>query len=283
MAKMAMWIKLALAALFLVGLGFWLRPFFAGDRLLQPILAQWGDLTLHWYGFLIALGIVFGLGLTLYYTNRFFHVSIDAILTAAIWMIVGGMLGARLVFVLLKWPLFTEDWTQIFAYTAGGLSIHGAVLGGLAALAIYSRLAKISVLKLANLFMPAVVLGQAIGRFGNFFNQEAYGGPTNLPWKMFVTLEMRPAEFTDVAFFHPTFLYEALGLLIILGILFWLIQRQPFVLFGWYLILYSGLRFFIEFLRIDSDMWGVLTVAQWASVAIAGVGAWLLINQRKPV
>ena len=166
-------------------------------------------------------------------------------------------------------------------YIQWGLSIHGTILGGLLALAIYSRLSNLPVLKFANLFIPAVVLGQAIVRFGNFFNQEAFGGPTTIPWKMFVSPEFRPVGLEEVAFFHPTFLYESIGLLIILGILLALLKKNPSVLFGWYLILYSSLRFFIEYARIDSDMWGPLTIAQWASIGIVIIGVWLITKYRK--
>lgn len=281
MINMKTWTKFALVALFLILVGFWLVPFFAGEKFINPIFFAFGGFTVYWYGFLITMAIILGTLLSIKYVNRFFGFDIDTMLTAVIWLIIGGMVGARLVFVILKWSFFAGDWIQILHYTQGGLSIHGAILGGLAALAIYAHMAKLPVLKFANLFIPAVVLGQAIGRFGNFFNQEAFGGPTDLPWKMFVSPEFRPETLQTVVFFHPTFLYESIGLLIILVVLLSLLKRNPSVLFGWYLVLYSSLRFVIEFFRIDSDMWEMFTVAQWASIGIVIVGVWLIAKYKK--
>jgi phosphatidylglycerol:prolipoprotein diacylglycerol transferase len=278
---MKTWTKFALVALFLILVGFWLVPFFAGEKFINPIFFAFGGFTVYWYGFLITMAIILGTLLSIKYVNRFFGFDIDTMLTAVIWLIIGGMVGARLVFVILKWSFFAGDWIQILHYTQGGLSIHGAILGGLAALAIYAHMAKLPVLKFANLFIPAVVLGQAIGRFGNFFNQEAFGGPTDLPWKMFVSPEFRPETLQTVVFFHPTILYESIGLLIILVVLLSLLKRNPSVLFGWYLVLYSSLRFVIEFFRIDSDMWEMFTVAQWASIGIVIVGVWLIAKYKK--
>lgn len=281
MFQLKWWTKLALVAVFFIAMGFWLAPYFAGNQVVNPVFLQMGDFTIYWYGLLMALAVLLGTGFSIFYLNRWFGFDIDTIVTAIIWLVVGGMVGARLVFVGLKWSLFAGDWTQIFNYTQGGLSIHGAILGGFLALVCYARLSKHSTLEFANLFIPAVVLGQAIGRFGNFFNQEAFGGPSQLPWKMWVAPQFRPVSFETTEYFHPTFLYESLGLLVILAFLLMWLPKHRTTLFGWYLVLYSSLRFIVEFFRIDSDMWYLLTIAQWASVAIVIVGWWLIAKSKK--
>ncbi|MEA1909467.1 MAG: prolipoprotein diacylglyceryl transferase family protein, partial [Patescibacteria group bacterium] len=128
--------------------------------------------------------------------------------------------------------------------------------------------------------MP-VILGQIIGRFGNFVNQEAFGPPTDLPWKMWVAVNNRPTGFEDFAYFHPTFLYEVIGLIILFVIL--RLFRDRLKLSGsrfWiYIIGYSILRYFVEYFRVDSDFWGSLTVAQWGSLVLIVIGV-ILFNLR---
>src|SRR5690606_30578793 len=114
-------------------------------------------------------------------------ISLDHISSASIWAILGGIIGARLLFVILKWSDFANSIPEIFGLQGGGLSIHGAILGGLIAVIIYSRINRLRWLNLADLLVIGIPIGQAIGRFGNFIDQEAYGGATCLPWKMYIS------------------------------------------------------------------------------------------------
>jgi len=137
----------------------------------------------------------------------------------------------------------------------------------MAGLMLTAKKYKLPIFKTFDLFVPGVLIGQLIGRLGNFFNQEAFGPPTNLPWKMFIAPALRPANFSDANFFHPTFLYEMLGLALILALIIYLGRKAhwPGSLFLIYISAYAVLRFFIEFFRIDSDYLGKLSLAQWGS------------------
>lgn len=257
-----------LSGLYLViGVLFWqLKPYFEGDKIIQPLLGAIGPVELHWYGLLIALGIISGL-IWLQVTTKALELR-QRITDLMLWAVLGGIIGARLLFMILKWPEFS-NWQGMVNLTTGGLSIHGALIGGMISLSLFARRYHLSVAKIFDLFVPAVLIGQIIGRFGNFFNQEAFGPPTNLPWKMFVAENFRPPQFITDQFFHPTFLYEAIGLgVILLIILYWRSSlKLPGSLTLLYLGLYSVLRIVIEFFRVDSDYLGQLTIAQWGSLA----------------
>ena len=171
------------------------------------------------------------------------------------WVIVGGFIGARLYHVLSSAGYYAQNPIDILKVYNGGLSIYGAVLGGIITLWVYTRLVTchLSLVTLLDWLAPSVVLGQIIGRFGNLFNYEAFGYATNLPWKMFVPEQFRPEQFWNYSFFHPWFLYEALGNVIILFLLLKIGKtKRPGVLVFSYLLLYNLLRFALEFLRIDS-------------------------------
>lgn len=275
-------LKLALGAAFIVMLGFFLAPYFTGDKPLDPVMVQLGWTTIYWYGFLIVVSIVAGFLLAAGYLAPRFSLSFEHLLNITIWALAGGLVGARIVFVILKWPIYAGNLSEIWLFPHGGLSIHGAVLFGALAILIYTRFTKLNFWKIGDMIAPALILGQAIGRFGNFVNQEAFGGPTDLPWKMFVAPEFRPAGLEDFVYFHPTFLYESIFALGILVVLLSLIKRKlpAGYVMATYLILYSSLRFIVEFFRIDSDTWGVLTVAQWASLALIILGAYILYKRR---
>lgn len=261
----------------------WIEPYFSGVRLINSIFLHLGSWQIHWYGLLMATAVIAGWYL-LDRTAKGTYLA-EKTLDFIIWISLGGIVGARLLFVLLKWSDFAGNWRDILSLSQGGMSIHGALVGGFIASVIYCRYSKISLTQTLDMLIAPLLLGQIIGRFGNFFNQEAFGGPTNLPWKMFVAPNFRPEGYLDNSFFHPTFLYEAIGL----GLLLWLVVRfrklslPPGALILIYLIGYSVLRFGIEFFRIDSDKLGQLTVAQWGSIAIimGGVIIGLILKKRR--
>lgn len=274
--------KVVLGAVFVLMLGFVLAPYFAGTKTLNPVMLDLRWATVYWYGFLIVVGILVGYLVAAWYLAPARGLDQEHLLNIIIWALVGGLIGARLVFVILKWQLYAGSPLEILMLTHGGLSIHGAVLFGALGVWLYTRLARLDFWKVADILAPAVILGQVIGRFGNFVNQEAFGGPTDLPWKMFVAPAARPPDFINYAYFHPTFLYEAILGLVVLAFLLYVFYRnlKPGYVLAWYLILYSSLRFLTEFFRIDSDRWGMLTIAQWASLVIILLGIYIVYKRK---
>ena len=161
--------------------------------------------------------------------------------------------------------------------------VIGGAIGLALALSKYPRNQRArTALQLVDIITPGLILAQAIGRFGNFINQEAFGRPTSLPWGLFIDLAHRPIGYAQFDFFHPTFLYEALGDIAIFILLWWLSMGKKSaplgVVSGWYFLLYGILRFFVEGVRLDSLLFGSSRVAQWMSLLFVGIGVALLLN-----
>lgn len=187
-------------------------------------------------------------------------------------LIISGIIGARLYYVLLNQYYYFKYPSEILAIWHGGISIHGAILGGLIAGLFYLKRRNLPFLNYADAVSFGLCIGQAIGRWGNFFNSEAFGMPTDLPWKLFIPIEKRPFSLISYDFFHPTFLYESLLDLLIFFILLSLYRKfldKSGMIFVLYLLLYSFVRIGIEYLRVDSvlNIFG-FPVAQWVSVLV---------------
>jgi len=244
-----------------------------------PVLVDIGPFTVRWYGLLIASAVLIGVSLSQYLARRR-SVDPDLLGDLAIWLVVGAIPCARLYYVLFEWENYAQQPQDIFAIWKGGIAIHGAILGGLLAALIFARLQRISFWQLADLVAPSLILGQAIGRWGNFFNSEAFGRPTDLPWKLLIPVDRRPPGYTQFEYFHPTFLYESLwnlGVFALLMVLFFWGLRHPGrlkvgTLFLVYLVAYSAGRFWIEGLRMDSLMLGPLRIAQVVSLTEILIG-----------
>src|SRR5579883_1520728 len=174
-----------------------------------PILVKIGPLTIRWYGLLIASAVLIGVTLSQYLAKRR-NVNPELLGDLSIWLVIGAIPMARLYYVLFQWPEYAQHPERIIAIWQGGIAIHGAIIGGVIAALIFAKLKRISFWQLADLVAPSLILGQAIGRWGNFFNSEAFGRPTNLPWKLYIPLERRPPGYEGFEYFHPTFLYESL-------------------------------------------------------------------------
>lgn len=249
-----------------------------------PVLFEAGPITIRWYGFLIATAVLIGVTLSQWLAKRR-QVDPDLIGDLAIWLVIGAIPCARLYYVIFQWQEYMQRPEDIFAIWKGGIAIHGAIIGGTLAALIFARLNKISVWQLADLVVPSLALGQAIGRWGNFFNSEAFGAPTNLPWKLFIPVSSRPVEYITYEYFHPTFLYESLWnflvFIVLLSLFFWGLKNPKQFKVGTlslvYLIAYSCGRIWIEGLRTDSLMLGPLRVAQVISLAMIALGIWGLL------
>ncbi len=254
-------------------------------------LIELGPLIIRWYGLLIASAVLIGVSLSQYLAKRR-NVDPNLLGDLVIWLVIGAIPAARLYYVLFEWKQYSQHPEQIIAIWNGGIAIHGAIIGGTLAAIIFSRIQKISFWQLADLVAPSLILGQAIGRWGNFFNSEAFGDPTDLPWKLYIPQQRRPLNFINFEYFHPTFLYESLWNLMVLGLLLTLFFRglkgKPRLKVGTlalvYMVAYSLGRVWIEGLRTDSLMIGPLRIAQIVSLSAISLGllglAWLYLLRR---
>src|SRR5499426_550474 len=206
----------------------------------------------------------------------------DDIISVGQWAILAGLAGARLYEVAFNWDYYGRYPSKIIAVWEGGLAMHGGIIVGFLTGVILASRWRVPVLRGLDVAAPSVILGQAIGRWGNFFNEEAFGRPTDVPWKLYISPPHRPPEHAAAEYFHPTFLYESLwALAVFIALIAWLRPRyrdQPGALAFWYIGLYSVGRFAIEGLRLDSFWVAGFRVAQIASVAgiaVAVIGlAW---------
>lgn len=221
-----------------------------------------------WYGVLIALGMLIGIALAVREAKRV-GISEDDVLNIAIITIPVAIICARLYYVIFSWDYYSQNPSEIFNIRGGGLAIHGGLIGGILTGFIYAKVKKLDFFKTADAVMVGMPLAQAIGRWGNFINGEAHGGPTSLPWGIMV----------DGVKVHPTFLYESIwDFGIFLFIMFYMRKKKTYegeVIVS-YITLYSIGRFFIEGLRTDSLMFGPIRMAQF--ISLVGVVGGLVLH-----
>lgn len=244
-----------------------------------PILLDVGFISLRWYGFLIASAVLIGVFIA-QKLAKYRNIDPDLISDLVIWLVVGAIPMARIYYVLFEWQNYAQHPQDIIAIWQGGIAIHGAIIGGVIAALIFSKINRQSFWQLADVIAPSLILGQAIGRWGNFFNSEAFGSPTNLPWKLYIPPNNRPADYINFEYFHPTFLYESiwnLGVFVLLiSIFFFGVKNhhklKTGTIFLSYLIAYSLGRVWIEGFRTDSLMLGFLRIAQVVSLSSIVLG-----------
>ena len=271
--------------------------------LLLPLYNGSQKLHIYFYGVLIMTGVIAAAILS-YFEAKRRKLNPEIILDVLFWIILGGIIGARIWHIFtpppsmmitdpisgkLVNPYFAGGYPHlldIINIRNGGLGIPGAVIGGALALWIYCRSKKLSFLTWTDVIVPGLALAQAIGRWGNFFNQELYGKPTNLPWKIYIEPSRRVAGYENFSYFHPLFLYESLYNLACMGFLLWLGRRFPKWLkegdlFLIYLILYPIGRFFLEFLRLDSSqLWGINANQTFVAI-VALISAGIMVYRHK--
>jgi len=237
-----------------------------------------GPVTFHLYGLMIGLGVLVGAWVASKKDKKIWD--------CLVWVIGGGIIGARLYHVVDWWSYYSQHLSQIPAVWQGGMGIYGGILGGILGLWIYTRRREepnLRLLKLLDAGALGLPLGQAIARWGNYFNQELYGLPTNLPWGIYIRPENRLLEVMDFKYFHPLFLYESLWCLIIFIIIINIIKVIPMgkgKIFAVYLGLYGLGRFFLEFLRLEAWTINGVNVAQMISAGLI-LGALGFIMGRK--
>jgi len=255
-----------------------------------------GPLTIHFYGIIIMLGVLAAAWVASREAHRRGEDS-EVIWDALVWVVIGGVLGARIWHILTPpESMVVQGLTTMYYLThpldalaiwRGGLGIPGAVIGGALTLYLYSRRHGLHFTLWVDIVAPGLALGQAIGRWGNFFNQELYGAPSNLPWGLYIEPQYRLAGYEAVERYHPLFLYESLYNLANMVLLLWIARRfekslKPGDVFLTYLIVYPVGRFFLEFLRLDASRVIGLNINQTLMLVVALVsGISLFIRHRK--
>ena len=253
----------------------------------DPIAVTLGPLQVRWYGLCLALGVAAGYLLARRAFQRAGR-AVDELEELLLGLVLCGLVGARLLDVFLfEWWYFSRHLSEVWYVWQGGLAFHGGLLGGAVYLWWFSRRRSLRLLVLADLLAPALALGQAIGRWGNYFNQELFGLPTNLPWGITISPQNRPAGFEAFTTFHPTFLYESLLLGLLAVALVWFSRRKPHTgqVFALYLIASGVIRFSLEFLRLDvQSVYFSVRAGIWVALTVIalGVGLWLWVRRTTP-
>jgi phosphatidylglycerol:prolipoprotein diacylglycerol transferase len=257
----------------------------------MPTGFQLGPLYIRFYGIILMLGAVAAAFVAEREVRRR-GMKGDLVWDALIWLLIGGIIGARLWHVFLPsvsnealgitLRSYLNNPLDILITWNGGLGLPGAVIGGLIALYIFCRRKKLDFLVWVDIAAPALALGQAIGRWGNYINQELYGAPTSLPWKIFIAPANRLPGYEAVAYYHPLFLYESLWNFANFLLLMWLSRKHsdkllPGDIFLVYLIIYPFGRFMLEFLRLDPAMVGGINMNQMIMLAVGVLAAATLI------
>jgi len=250
-----------------------------------------GPLTLSFYGMLIMVGVIAAAVLS-YFRAKKFGMDTDVIWDSLTWLVVGGIVGARIWHILTPPASMVEQGITTMYYLThpleaiaiwkGGVGIPGAVAGGVLAFYIYAKKRKLDFGAWLDIYAPGLALAQAIGRWGNFINQEVYGKPSTLPWAITIDEAHRLPEFMAYSTYHPLFLYESLFNLANMGILLWISWKfrdklKSGDVFLTYLISYPVFRFFMEYLRLDNSYVGGINANQALMIVIAAASAGFII------
>lgn len=252
--------------------------------IINPVAFEIFGHEVRWYGIIIAVGILLAYQLAEREAKQR-GLPKDIISDLVLWIVPAAIISARIYYVAFEWHYYQYHPAEIIAIWTGGIAIHGAILGGLLTLFIFCRYKQVSFFKMADILAPSLLLGQIIGRWGNFMNHEAHGGPTTLSFlqqlhlPQFIIDNMK----IDGIYYHPTFLYESLwnmiGLLLIIIVLKKVVRHGE--VFASYLIWYSIGRYFIEGMRTDSLMLtSTLRIAQVISIVIIVIAIIMIIYRR---
>ncbi|MEA4888517.1 MAG: prolipoprotein diacylglyceryl transferase [Clostridiaceae bacterium] len=252
-----------------------------------------GNWPVYWYGLLIAAAIIICMLLAMKQAPAF-KLTADDVMDTFIALIPLMIIMARAYYVIFEWDYYAQDWKRIFSTRDGGLAFYGGVIGGVIAILLITRIKKIKISRLLDFLAVYVPLGQAIGRWGNFFNQEAFGNNTTLPWGMYSNqTEYYLRNVSNIAGLnptqpvHPTFFYEFIANMLIF---FWLLRvrkhsKYPFATTLWYFLLYGFVRFFVESIRTDPLMipGTSVRVSMWLSalMVIGSIIVMIVLNRRQ--
>jgi phosphatidylglycerol:prolipoprotein diacylglycerol transferase len=255
---------------------------------IDPILFRIGPLEVHWYGVIIATAVLLA-GWVGTIEARRRGEDPEAGWSMLLPVLVLGVIGARAYHVIHQWDFYAERPDLIPQIWNGGLAIAGAVVGGVVAIWLYTRYAKLNTLRWFDIFASTMLLAQAIGRLGNFVNQELYGPPTDLPWGIAIAAEKREGPWMDLnaypvetTHFHPLFAYEGILNLIGFFLLLWVARRFAHRLYDGdvlmlYLIWYSAVRIYLETFRVENWIFAGLPVATWVGIFSILLAAGVLV------
>lgn len=249
--------------------------------MIDPVAFSVGQYEVRWYGIILATAFSIGAYLAYNRANRQ-RVNPDHILNLIILIIPAAIIGARLYYVIFSWQDYAGNPLEVFAVWHGGLAIHGGLIGGVLVGLWYVRKHNLNPWDIADIISPSLILGQAIGRWGNFINQEAYGGPVSEKYISIFPDFISQQMYINNQYYHPAFLYESLWNFAVFIILtyYWSIRKKPGEIAALYLVLYSTGRFFIEGLRTDSLMLDTIKVAQLFSILLIICGLYIFYRLR---
>jgi len=226
----------------------------------ESIFIYLGSINIYYYGLLIVISIIIGLQLALYLASVY-KISKELIIDSVFYLIIGGLLSARIFHIFLELPYYMNHPWQTLQIWQGGLAIHGGIIAGIIIIYLIAKKNKIDFWLLSSIYVPSLALAQSIGRWGNYFNQELYGLPTNKDWGIPIDFYHRVTGFESYEYFHPTFLYESIGnfliFLILINLHFVFFRKNIknyYLITLVYLVFYSILRFSLEFVRIDKTV-----------------------------
>lgn len=253
---------------------------------MNPYVFETSFLSLRWYTLFILIGVVLGLLLVKSEGKRF-EINSEFLFNLCFWVIIMGIIGARIYYVIFNFNLYKNDISSIFKIWEGGLAIHGGIIAGLITLIFYCKKYHMSVVRITDLCAPALLIAQAIGRWGNFFNSEAHGAATTLEHLQKLHIPNFVINGMNISgiYYEPTFFYESI-LCLIGFILIIIVRRFKYIKIGTptaiYFIYYGSIRFFIESMRTDSLMLGGFKVAQIVSIILFIIGlVMVMIISRK--
>ncbi|KYH35350.1 prolipoprotein diacylglyceryl transferase [Clostridium tepidiprofundi DSM 19306] len=244
---------------------------------MNPIAFTIFGYDIRWYGIMISIGIIAGILLSIYSCSKK-GVDNDILLNAVLLALPIGIIGARMYYVVFNWDYYSGDILRMINIRQGGLAIHGGIMFGILTAFFYFRSKKESFIKYLDAAAPSVVLAQAIGRWGNFFNQEAHGGPVSYEFIKHFPKFIQNGMNIGGVYYHPTFLYESIWDIVVCIILLLILKKNENRRDGMVIVSYLGLysigRFYIEGLRTDSLMLGSIRVAQLMS--LIGISIWVI-------
>lgn len=252
---------------------------------MNRVLLDLGFIQIYWYSFFIFVALLIG-GTLAIKEARKWNISEEKMINMFFFLIPISLIGARLYYVLFNWSYYSKNMLEIFEVWQGGLAIHGGIIAGSIFVILYSYAHKISIARMSDILVVSLIIGQAIGRWGNFFNQEAYGTATTLEFlnKFIPVRFIVDGMNIGGVYYHPTFLYESLWCLVGFIVLL-IIRRMKYTqigqITGFYLIWYGVGRFFIEILRTDSLMIGPLKAAQIMSVIMIILGIIIIVMKAR--